>query len=146
MKQRKLKWKLRLLQIGSFIATSAPLMIVVIMNWGAYAGTPAQSIKLGAGIFIVMFFLFLKVIGKLRMPRRVITFGIIFALSYLLQAVLYDLCLLSGIALFGECLDLIFFQRPIKLTKENILVGKTADATTQQVEEVIKKYIGNGRV
>ena len=50
--------------------------------------------------------------------------------------------LLSGMALAGEFLDFVCFQRAIRITKENILIGKTADVTTAQVEEVLKKYIG----
>ena len=91
-------------------------------------------------------FLFLKVIGKLGMPRRIVLFGIVFIMAYLLQAILADLILLSGMALAGEFLDLVCFQRAIRITKENILIGKTADATTSQVEQVLKKYLGNGRV
>lgn len=69
-------------------------------------------------------------------------FGVVFILVYLLQAILNDLLILSGMALMGEFLDCLLFQRAIKVTKENILVGKTADATATQVEQVIQKYIG----
>lgn len=89
-----------------------------------------------------MLFLFMKVVGKLKMPRRIVLYGIVFTMAYLLQAILSDLVLLSGMALVGEFLDSICFQNAIKNTKEKIYVGKTADATTAQVEEVIKKYIG----
>lgn len=60
----------------------------------------------------------------------------------ILQAVLQDILLLTGMALLGEFIDYMFFQKAIKKTKEDMLVEKTADATTAQVEEVIKKYIG----
>ena len=66
--------------------------------------------------------------------------------QYLLQPIIKDLMLLSGMALAGEFLDFVCFQRAIRITKENILIGKTADATTTQVEQVIKKYLGSGRV
>lgn len=73
-------------------------------------------------------------------------FGVVFVMAYLLQALMDDLILLSGMALAGELLDLLCFQHFIKKTKENILIEKTADATTSKVEEVVKKYLGNGRV
>lgn len=73
-------------------------------------------------------------------------FGVVFVMAYLLQALMNDLILLSGMALAGELLDLLCFQHFIKKMKENILIEKTADATTSKVEEVVKKYLGNGRV
>ena len=146
MKKKNLRGRLILLQICSFFISIAPLFAVLIMNWGTYTKTPGDTVKLCCGGVAVLFFIFLKVIGKLKMPPRIVLFGIVFLMSYLLQEIMDDLILLSGMALAGEALDFIFFQRAIKITKENILVGKTADATTQQVEEVIKKYLGNGRV
>lgn len=141
-KQPNLKIKLILLYVFSFIASTAPLIITLIAKWDVYTETPGDTLKLCAGGFIVIIFLFLKVVGKLKMPRRIVLFGIVFALTYLLQTVLNDLLLLSGMAFIGELLDAVFFQREIRLTKEAITIGKTADKTTEQVEEVIKKYVG----
>ena len=124
----------------------APLVIVLIINWGKYTKTPGETVKLCIGGIMVAFFIFLKVIGKLKMPRRIVLFGVVFIMAYLLQAIMNDMILLSGMALLGEFIDMVCFQGFIKKLKENILVGKTANATTDQVEKVIQKYIGNGRV
>ena len=147
-KQKKPNLKARLvwLYIGSFIVSIAPLVVCLALNWKDYTKTPGDTVKLTLGGIIVAVLLFMKVIGKLKMPRRVVAFGIVFVMAYLLQSILNDLLLLSGRALLGEFVDFAIFQRAIKKTRENILVGKTADRTTEQVEEVIKKYIGNGRV
>lgn len=145
-KKMNLKVRLIFLQIGSFIVSITPLIVVLGINWGDYTETPADTVKLCFGGIVVAVLLFMKVIGKLRMPHRIVFFGILFVMAYLLQAILQDILLLSGMALAGEALDCIFFQRAIRITRENILVNKTADATTERVEEVIKKYIGNGRV
>jgi len=146
MNVKKMKSRLILLQIGSFIVSIAPLLIVLIINWGEYTKTPGDTIKLCIGGIMALFFIFLKVIGKLKMPRRIVLFGVVFIMAYLLQAIMDDMILLSGMALLGEFIDLVCFQGFIKKLKENILIGKTANATTDQVEQVIKKYIGNGRV
>ena len=145
-KKPNLRLRLVLLYIGSFIICVAPLLVCFAVNWDKYTKTPGDTVKLCIGGILALFFLFLKVIGKLQMPRRIVLFGIVFITAYLLQAILDDLILLSGMALVGEFLDFVCFQRAIRITKENILVGKTADITTAQVEEVIKKYLGNGRV
>ena len=103
---------------------------------------PSDTVKLTLGGIIGLALLFLKVIGKLRMPRRIAFYGIVFAMAYLLRPVLDDIILLSGMALLGEFLDLILLQRAIAKTREIIQIGKTADATSNQVEEIFKKYIG----
>lgn len=146
MNVKKMKSRLVLLQIGSFIVSIAPLVIVLIINWGKYTKTPGETVKLCIGGIMVAFFIFLKVIGKLKMPRRIVLFGVVFIMAYLLQAIMNDMILLSGMALLGEFIDMVCFQGFIKKLKENILIGKTANATTDQVEKVIQKYIGNGRV
>ena len=145
-KKLSLKGRLILLEIASFIVSVAPLVVVFAINWDKYAEAPADTVKLCFGGALIVVLLLLKVIGKLRMPSRIVFFGIVFIMAYLLQAVLADILLISGMALAGEVVDCICFQRAIRITRENILVNKTADATTQKVEEVIKKYVGSGRV
>lgn len=145
-KKPNLKVRLVFLYIGSFIISIAPLLAILGIRWNKYTATPADTVKLCAGGVICLVLVFLKVIGKLKIPRRIVLFGIVFVMTYLLQSILNDLLLLSGMALAGELLDFVCFQRAIRITKENILIGKTADATTQKVEEVLKKYVGNGRV
>ena len=142
MKKTNLKVRLVILSIASFIVSVAPLIVCLFLNRSDYVKTPGDGIKLTLGGIILAIFVFLKVIGKLKMPRRIVAFGIVFVMAYLLQAVLQDLLLLSGMALMGEFIDYAIFQRVIKKTREDLLVDKTADATTAKVEEVIKKYIG----
>ena len=139
---KKLKRNLVFLYIGSFLVSIAPLLAVLIARWNVYTKTPGDTVKLCIGGVICLFFIFLKVIGKLKMPSRIVLFGVVFTLVYLLKAILDDLLLLSGMALAGELLDMLFFQMAIRRTKERILIEKTSTATSEKVEEVIKKYIG----
>ena len=141
-KMKKMKRKLVFLYIGSFLVSIAPLLAVLIARWNIYTKTPENTVKLCIGGVICLFFIFLKVIGKLKMPSRIVLFGVVFALVYLLKAILDDLLLLSGMALVGELLDMLFFQMAIRRTKERISIEKTSTATSKKVEEVIKKYIG----
>ena len=143
-KTKKPRYRLRLalLYAASFIVTTAPLIICIIANRGKYIKTPSDTVKLSIAGIIGLALLALKVIGKLRMPRRIALYGIVFAMAYLLGPLLDDLMLLSGMALLGELLDLVFLQRAITKTRESIQIGKTADATSSQVEEIFKKYVG----
>ncbi|MBE6656259.1 MAG: hypothetical protein E7609_05275 [Ruminococcaceae bacterium] len=141
-KAPNLKRRLFFLSIGSFLVSTAPLFLCVVANWEKYVKTPGDAVSLSLGGMLVLLFLVLKVLGKLKMPSRIVFYGAVFAMAYFLKALLSDLVLLSGMALLGETVDFIFFQRAIRKTKENVLIGKTADATAAQVEEVVKKYIG----
>lgn len=143
-KKKNLKVRLVFLYIGSFIISIAPLVVVLALNWGDYTKTPGDTVKLCFGGVFALFLIFLKVIGKLKMPRRIVFFGILFLLVYLLKALLDDILLLSGMALAGELIDLLCFQRPIIVTKESIMIEKTSDATASKVEEAMKKFF-NGR-
>ncbi len=144
--RKKLRIRLVFLYIGSFIVSIAPLLTILIMNWGKYTETPSDTVKLCLGGAILLFFVFLKVIGKLHIPRRIILFAVVFLLSYLLAKVMTDMLILSGMALAGEMLDVICFQWLIRKTKESLLVEKTADETAKKVEAILEKHIGSGRV
>ena len=144
-KKPNLKVRLAFLYVFSFIATIAPLAVCFAINLDKYTAMPSDSVKLALGGGLLLVFVALKVVGKVKLPPRIVVFGIVFVLAYLLKTILADLMLLSGMAFLGEVIDALLFQRAIKRTKEEILVGKTADATSAQVEEVLKKYIG-GRV
>lgn len=136
------KFKLALLYVCSFLASSLPILIVIISRWESYTKTPSDTVKITIGGVIGLFFLFLKAVGKLKLPSRIILFAVIFVMSYLLKALLDDIILLSGMALLGEIIDFFIFRHMIKVTKDNITVQKQADATSAQVEEIIKKHLG----
>lgn len=141
-KKRNFKLRLLLLQLASFISSAAPLTICIILNWSKYAKTPDQTIKLCFGGILGILMIGLKALGKLRIPNAITCYGIIFIMAYLLDKILTDMMLLSGMALLGELLSTVFFNKAIKNMREQLFVCKTADATSAQVEEIFKKYVG----
>lgn len=145
MKKTKYKGRLFLLYILSFLSSVLPLGICLFLKREEYFKTVGESVKLALGGTILLLFVIIKVLGKLRIPGRSALFGIVFVLSYLLESVLRDLTLLSGLALLGECIDQMLFQGSIRRTKELMLIEKSADVTSEKIEEVLKKYVG-GRV
>lgn len=142
---KKLKLKLVFLYIGSFIATVLPLAVTVFLKRGEYMTTVGETVKLSAGVIIGGIFLLLKVLGKLKMPRRLVLYVIIVVMAYLLAPLLDDLILLGCMAILGEVCDFIFFVRSIKKTKEKIVTEATATVTADKVEEIIKKYMGGAQ-
>lgn len=135
------KQKLILLKIGSFIISVAPVLIFIICNWGDYVKTGADLVKLSIGFVIAIILFLLKVIGKLKMPRRVVTYSVICVLCYFLYPLVLDIVYLSALCLLGELLDMCIFQRPIKKLEESIAIAKNADATTAKVSEEVKRIL-----
>ena len=148
-KKPNLKLRLAFLHIGSFIVTIAPVLIFVICNWGSYVKTGADTVKISLGLVIAIILVLLKVIGKLKMPSRVVTYSVICIMSYFLYPLIQDIVWLSALCLAGEVLDLLIFQKPIKSTKERITIEKTSDATTEKVSAEVRKmfeeYNSGGR-
>lgn len=145
---KQMKNKLRILTILSFVTSILPVVLVVGINWDVYVKTTGDAVKLTFGGIIAVFLVLLKVMDKLKVPNKFVLLGSVFVMSYLLQSILQDLTLLSGMAFLGEVLDCFFFQTPIKKLREAIMIEKTADATSSKIESIIDKKLNslnNGR-
>lgn len=138
----KMHLKLTILYVCSFIFSAAPIVITFIINREQYITTPADTFKLGLGGVIAITFVAFKAIGKLKMPTGIVLYAAIFALSYLLEALLADLLLISGMALLGEVIDAAVFRPLIKRQRESIKISKLSDATTEKVRAVLDEYMG----
>ena len=139
------RFKLFIFSILSFIVSLAPLITAFALNFETYTKTVSAGVKLTIGGVIVCVLLFFKVIGKLNAPNGVMAYFIVFLLAYLLEAILADLILLSGMALLGEVMDMIFIRPFVRRAREEITIKKTADATADQVKVILDDYLG-GRV
>jgi hypothetical protein len=143
-KQRK-RVPLFCLRVMSFFASIAPLGAVFVVKYDEYVGTVSEAVKLGFGAIAIVVFMVMKVLGKLKMPPRVVFYAMVLGFSYVFASLLEDLTLLSFMALAGEALDLFLFQPLIKRRVSERERSKVADATAERVEELFDKYIG-GRV
>lgn len=141
----KPKIKLALLCVASYIVSVLPLIITFVLNFGKYTESAEATVKLTLGGLIVLGLLLVRTLGR-AIPSGLGGALLVFVVVFLLEAILADLVLLLGMFLLGECLDIIFLRRRIARLREDILIDKTANATAAQVEDVIKKYVGGGRV
>lgn len=150
MKIWKIKLKLALLYVGSFLCNVAPLVVLLVLKWNKYTTTPNATVKLTIGGILIAALILFAVLEKLKLPGRLWCVGILLGIIWLVEPILPDMKQILTYALAGMAADVILFRRAIKKTKEQLLVGKTANATATitaaQVEEVIKKYYGSGRV
>lgn len=141
----KPKIKLALLCVASYIVSVLPLLITFMLNFGKYTESAEATVKLTLGGVIVLSLLLARTLGR-TLPNGLGGMLLAFVVAFLLEAILADLVLLLGMFLLGECLDVIFLRRRIAKLREDILIDKTANATAAQVEDVIKRYVGGGRV
>jgi hypothetical protein len=124
----------------SFVLSIAPVGIYFFLNRHRYFVTLPDKVKITVGLVCLVFIVFLKVMGKLRMPSRAVLFGFVMIMCYLMERVLDDLLVFSFLALVGEVLDLIC-QHFIRKAREERLLEKSAKRTAEEIERVL-----NGRV
>jgi Na+-driven multidrug efflux pump len=80
--------------------------------------------------------------------KRIVYYVIGFFMVWLLEPILLDLKLLLLMAIIGEALDMILFSWRIKRMKEDMLIDRTAEVTSEKVEQAIQNAVEklNGRV
>lgn len=130
--------KLAFLQAGSFVASFAPLAVIMGLNWSHYTATAAATTSLTVGGVLAMVVMGLKTLGKLpQKPKRVITYGIAFALVWLLEPLIMDLKLILGAAFAGEVLDTVAMQPAITYAKKQVDASISAEITTEKLGQIL---------
>lgn len=142
MTQSKMKAKLVLLHISSFVVSILPIVLIVAFNWNHYVKTPSSTVSLAVGGSLAMLFLLAKALGKLPdKTKRVVKYGVFFGLVILLDPIIQDLKILSGGAFLGELLDSVFFERQIKKLKQNLQADNTATMTVNKISEQVEALV-----
>jgi len=109
-----------LVQIGGYITSIAPLGTYLAINWEKYAPTTTESVKLSFGWVLICFFALLIAMDKVKAPKMVVVFGVIFGISFLINSIMQDLMWVSGLAFVG-CLGQETIFNPLVEKYENIL-------------------------
>ena len=143
-KQKNYKRRLLILYVFSIIVCILPLLVLFFVNRNEYIKSVADGWKLSIGGVCAIVIIALSIIGKLKIPKLVVTLAVLTVLSYLLQSVLNDLTLIFGVGLLSAFIDEIIFKNAINATKKRIENEKTADATVSKKEELLKQYSNSG--
>lgn len=142
MELKKLKKRIILMQMLSFLVSILPLLITVVLRWDNYIQKPSDAVKLSIGGIVIIVLIFLKAIGKLRMPqKRVIIYSFMLVMCYLLSTILNDITFLIFMATIGEVLDLVICQPILNKAKEQLVLEKNADATTNRMKKEMKNLL-----
>ena len=132
------KTKLRWLECASFLSSITPLCIAVGINWDVYTKTTASTVSITIGGIIAIFMALLAVKGRLKPPaQRIYTYAFIFGMACLLEPIVMDIKLLSGMLLAGEGINVAFFDRYVKKTVEELEQEKIQETTTQAVKNAL---------
>lgn len=121
------KTKLNLLKAGGVISSLAPLGITIGISIPEYVQKNNGSVlSLTIGGIIAIILIAVSVLGRLKLPGRIWFFALLFLMVCLLEPVLADLKLLSGMALAGEGINSAVFSPQVKRMTEQTSMEKQA--------------------
>lgn len=130
---------------GGFLASSAPLIAVLIARWDTYVKTVPEGIRLGIGGVILLVMLVMKLKGSLKMPSGTTVVLLVLVLSFLLDRVIQDLTMLCAAYLVGDTANILIFKRKIDSINEENKNKKQAQANAEETKKILQEFIGNGR-
>lgn len=130
---------------GGFLASSAPLIAVLIARWDSYVKTWHDGVRLGVGGIILAIMLIAKLKGALKIPSGTTVAVCLLILSILLSRVLQDLTLLCAAYLIGDLINIFIFKKKIDAINESTRVNREADVIEERTRKILDEYIGNGR-
>lgn len=120
----KLRVKYVIVSLCSYITFIGPLLITVLLNHERYIKSTESAVRLSVGGMIAALIILLMVLGKMKIPRRIVAAAAICVMSYLLESLLQDLFLLSGMWLLGELIDFLFFRTALERLRKKLDAGK----------------------
>lgn len=138
----KLRFKLILFQVLNIVMAVLPLIAYFIYNRDVYTETPEQTIKLTFGGIMVIVFITFALLGKLKAMNYISGAFILLLFAWFLEAIIDDLIVISFLMVLGGILSTVLFGIQVKRIKQQILINKTADATSERVEILLDKYVG----
>lgn len=128
----------RLWQLIGFVCSIAPVCITCAVNRQEYFSRPGGGWRLGIGAVICVVLVLLIFFDKIKAPPTVWIFGAVFGVAYLLEAILQDLVLLSGMALVGELIYYAVFRWSAKRMEKKYEARLTAQAVVDAQTEAAK--------
>lgn len=138
----KLRFKLILFQVLNVVMAVLPLIAYFIYNRDVYTETPEQTVKLTFGGIMVIVFITFALLGKLKAMNYISGAFILLLFAWFLEAIIDDLIVISFLMVLGGILSTVLFGIQVKRIKQQILIDKTADATSERVEALLDKYVG----
>lgn len=121
--------KIFLWQVLGVAVTFAPILVEILLNRHIYFATKDAGWSLTIGGIIAVILVAMAMFGKLSkfMGSEIRVVGTIFVLSLLLEPILLNFKLLSGLLFAGMCINGIFIKPKIKRLEGRKRNEETAD-------------------
>ncbi len=135
-----------LLQVSGFLASIAPIAVILGLKWDTYTATTTSSISLGIGGAISLVLILIKSLGKIpKNIHPIIKYVVALVLVFALDPIIQDLKLLLCAAIVGELIDLPI-EHQVKATQKVIDQKATLSAVDDQTQTIIDAIKNSGRV
>lgn len=129
-------------QVIGYAVCVLPLLITVYVKRGELIAG-GSGFRVSAGLLIVLVVALLAVLGKMKMPGRVVSVGAAFAVSWLLESLLDNLVLLLGVLFAGILMDALVCETRVRKLKRRVermenredMTAATASALAQAMKE-----------
>lgn len=134
---RRLRFWLFIFKTCSFLVSIVPLGAYFLANFERYVDDMEDVWKLSTGAIIIMIIMLLKVLGKLKIPGRVVASVLFMGLCWLFASLLADLLIISTIWCVSEVVDFVIFSPIAKAISRKLLIHETAEATALATKEAL---------
>lgn len=127
--------RLRLWQAFSIFITFAPILFTIYIEREKYFATKAAGLSLTCGGIVAVVLVAVAMLGKgaKLFGSGVTVSGIIFLMAYLLEPILLNLQLLSGMLFMGFAINRVFVVPRVKQAERQVAAKMNAKALKEEL-------------
>ena len=130
-------------QVIGFAVCVLPLLITVYVKRGELIAG-GSGIRVSAGLLIVLVVALLAVLGKMKMPGRVVSVGAAFAVSWLLESLLDNLVLLLGGLFAGILVDALVCETRVRKLQRTVERMENREDMTAATASALAQAMNGG--
>lgn len=130
-------------QVIGFAVCVLPLLITVYVKRGELIAG-GSGFRVSAGLLIVLVVALLAVLGKMKMPGRVVSVGAAFAVSWLLESLLDNLVLLLGVLFAGILVDALVCETRVRKLQRTVERMENREDMTAATASALAQAMNGG--
>ena len=130
-------------QVIGYAVCVLPLLITVYVKRGELIAG-GSGIRVSAGLLIVLVVALLAVLGKMKMPGRVVSVGAAFAVSWLLESLLDNLVLLLGVLFAGILVDALVCETRVRKLERTVERMENREDMTAATASALAQAMNGG--
>ena len=130
-------------QVIGYAVCVLPMLITVYVKRGELIAG-GSGIRVSAGLLIVLVVALLAVLGKMKMPGRVVSVGAAFAVSWLLESLLDNLVLLLGVLFAGILVDALVCETRVRKLERTVERMENREDMTAATASALAQAMNGG--